>query len=303
MGELGQTLRAAREAKGLSLAQAEQDTRIRRAFLEALEDERYDVLPGLVYTKGFIRNYALYLGLDPQECLAAFGAGAGEGAKLPEVLSEPLLPSARRHGRHTAKGVLLALLLILVGATAWYSYNHFVLGEDPWPISQVKGFLGASATPLAPAATSTPAPTAGAQTPTAVVPTGAPTGTPTPFTPTPSAEPASATPTRSATRTAIPTATPAPITATPTVRTYEGVYVELTVLQVCYVRVEVDGVMVLEKNLNPGEDQVWTARERFSMRIGNAGGVTLRVNGVEVKDLGAEGQIVDVAYTPDTLPH
>ena len=48
MGELGQRFRAAREAKGLSLAQAEEATRIRRAFLEALEEERYEALPGVV---------------------------------------------------------------------------------------------------------------------------------------------------------------------------------------------------------------------------------------------------------------
>jgi transcriptional regulator with XRE-family HTH domain len=58
-------LRAAREAKGLDLYRAERDTKIRVRFLSALENGDYAELPGDVYARGFLRNYATYLGLDP----------------------------------------------------------------------------------------------------------------------------------------------------------------------------------------------------------------------------------------------
>ena len=66
MRSFGETLRQARLDKGVSLVDAERDTRIRRKYLEALEAEDFAVLPGPVYTRGFVRTYADYLGLDPE---------------------------------------------------------------------------------------------------------------------------------------------------------------------------------------------------------------------------------------------
>jgi cytoskeleton protein RodZ len=62
MFEIGSSLRAARMRQRLELSQAERDTRIRAKYLGALEDERFDVLLGPAYTKGFLRSYADYLG-------------------------------------------------------------------------------------------------------------------------------------------------------------------------------------------------------------------------------------------------
>ncbi|HWI64981.1 MAG TPA: helix-turn-helix transcriptional regulator, partial [Symbiobacteriaceae bacterium] len=64
MNEIGRRLRAAREAKGLSLEVVEEETKIRRKYVEALEAGQEDVLPGDAYTKGFLRTYGNYLGLD-----------------------------------------------------------------------------------------------------------------------------------------------------------------------------------------------------------------------------------------------
>src|SRR6266545_6669249 len=66
---LGERLVAARERKGVDLYRAERDTKIRMRYLTALERGDDRDLPGAVYTKGFLRNYATYLGLDPGEIL------------------------------------------------------------------------------------------------------------------------------------------------------------------------------------------------------------------------------------------
>ncbi len=66
---VGETLQLARERKGVDLFRAERDTKIRLRYLSALEDGAYEDLPPPVYTKGFLRNYAIYLGLDPDELL------------------------------------------------------------------------------------------------------------------------------------------------------------------------------------------------------------------------------------------
>ena len=301
MSELGERLRAAREAKGLTLAQAEQATRIRRTFLEALEEEHFDALPGVVYAKGFIRNYAQFLGLDPQECLAAYHASTGAATtSLPHVLDEPLLQPQRHPGQHTAIGVLIALLVILLAAGGWYAYNRLWLEQDPWPIPQFKELLSTRIvvpTKIIQSATTLPTPDPSAALATAS-PTGEPAATPT-ATQTRAVTP-SATATR--TRTAIPTATQMAATPTPTPTAYEGFVVELRVIELTYVRAVVDGQMVLEKNLNPNENQTWNPQESFSMRVGNAGGVEVLVNGIQVPALGEKDEIADVTYTLDNLP-
>lgn len=72
MSELGTWLIRAREARGLTLEDAERDTRISRRYLQALETEQYEVIPAPVYARGFLRSYSQYLGLDPQEMLELF---------------------------------------------------------------------------------------------------------------------------------------------------------------------------------------------------------------------------------------
>jgi transcriptional regulator with XRE-family HTH domain len=72
LGELGQLLREAREKKGLSIAEIEQETRIRQAQIEALEEENYKELPSEIYRKGLLRNYASFLGLDLKEVMTIY---------------------------------------------------------------------------------------------------------------------------------------------------------------------------------------------------------------------------------------
>src|SRR6185312_8812415 len=72
MSELGTWLIRAREARGLTIEDAERDTRISRRYLQALESEQFEVIPAPVYARGFLRSYSQYLGLDPAEMLALF---------------------------------------------------------------------------------------------------------------------------------------------------------------------------------------------------------------------------------------
>ena len=67
-----QQLRKAREAKGMELNEVEEITKIRSKYLKALEDEDYCVLPGGVYTVGFLRSYARFLDLDAESLVNTF---------------------------------------------------------------------------------------------------------------------------------------------------------------------------------------------------------------------------------------
>src|SRR5262245_60093583 len=66
---VGEILQTARESKGVDLARAERETKIRARHLAALESGDFSALPAQVYAKGFLRNYSTYLGLDAEEVL------------------------------------------------------------------------------------------------------------------------------------------------------------------------------------------------------------------------------------------
>jgi helix-turn-helix protein/uncharacterized protein DUF4115 len=66
MASIGTTLREERIRLGLGIDQVEADTKIRAKYLMALEDERFEALPGTAYARAFLRDYAEQLGLDPQ---------------------------------------------------------------------------------------------------------------------------------------------------------------------------------------------------------------------------------------------
>jgi cytoskeletal protein RodZ len=70
--ELGAMLREARERKGVTLTDAQQATKIRLLFLQALETQNYRVLPPPFYIRGFIKTYSTYLGLDPRQTVQIF---------------------------------------------------------------------------------------------------------------------------------------------------------------------------------------------------------------------------------------
>lgn len=69
---LGQLLQQARERKGVTLTEAQQATKIRYSFLQAIEKEDFSILPPRVYARGFIKTYAAYLELDPNAVVQAY---------------------------------------------------------------------------------------------------------------------------------------------------------------------------------------------------------------------------------------
>ena len=114
---VGETLQAARERKGVDLYRAERDTKIRLRYLSALEDSDYDELPAPVYVKGFLRNYAIYLGLDPDEVLDRWHDEMEQMRTATRVaVAPPPMPLVEPGGRRVTitPGMFVAGLVLLV---------------------------------------------------------------------------------------------------------------------------------------------------------------------------------------------
>ena len=89
---VGEILQRARSDRGGSIDEASRVTKIPRRYLEALEQENYEVLPAPVYTRGFLRSYAGYLGLEPGKLMPFFPVGHVDQPKLQPL---PKLPGRR----------------------------------------------------------------------------------------------------------------------------------------------------------------------------------------------------------------
>lgn len=128
MVEIGNSLKEARLAKGLTLEDVEEETKIRKKYIVALEMERFDVLPGPIYAKAFLKNYAKYLNVNVLEVMDAFKQKQEEQAALEELSQqqeEKEIVTQKISGSRDAgsKGLphrhytLLALLAVVVVAS------------------------------------------------------------------------------------------------------------------------------------------------------------------------------------------
>jgi cytoskeletal protein RodZ len=127
--KLGEVLRAAREARGVDLPRVERETKIRERYLSALERSEYRELPGSVYTKGFLRNYGAYLGLDPEYLIDLYRLETAElRAERPMTPAPPRPISGRRTRAFvvTPGAVVAAILTLLVGGFIAYLGYEFV---------------------------------------------------------------------------------------------------------------------------------------------------------------------------------
>src|SRR5687767_95392 len=81
---LGEKLRQAREAKGISVSQVAEQTRISPLYIQSIENNDYKPLPGGIFNKGFVKSYAKFIGIDEQEALADYGRLAAENEAMSE---------------------------------------------------------------------------------------------------------------------------------------------------------------------------------------------------------------------------
>jgi len=169
---VGAFLREARENTGRSVADVAQILRIRRVYLEAIEDGRFDELPGAAYAVGFIRSYATFLRLDVPTIVARFKEEAS-GIESQQDLDFPTpVPEGRFPG-----GVVVALCLVVAAAGLggwywWQSQNTIDVARVPPPPEVL---TGSTDTPVAAVAVEAPAVVETAEAVKVAVPTAAET--------------------------------------------------------------------------------------------------------------------------------
>jgi cytoskeletal protein RodZ len=121
MFEIGGSLREARLKRGLTPADVQKAIRIRDRYLQALEEERWEVLPGDAYVKGFLRTYADYLGLDGNLYVDEYNnrfAHSEETQFVPERFARSG-PRLRRTGLLRPAVAIGVIVVIVAAVAAW----------------------------------------------------------------------------------------------------------------------------------------------------------------------------------------
>lgn len=112
MFEIGNSLREARLRQNLDFSTVEAGTKIRSKYVQALESERFEVLPGETYVKGFLRTYAEFLGLDGQLYVDEFNSRFAS-AEEPLAPTSPTKPRRDLHRVGDSNFVVVALAAIV----------------------------------------------------------------------------------------------------------------------------------------------------------------------------------------------
>lgn len=257
-GDFGASLKQAREQRGISLRQIATATKISVAALEALERNDFSRLPGGVFSRAFVRAYAVEVGLDPEDTVREFLAqkGAAEAAaaeRAPRVEVTPddqAFLERQRKAALVLRVALVALVILAIGLVVWWQLDGGPFGGTP-------------ASKTSRSAPKTPAPAPPPVSPPADVPVAA----------TPPAQP------------------PAP--EAPADRL--AITIETTAL--CWVKVTADGAVAQEGELAGGTREEFSAAREIYIQVGNAGAFTWTINGRPGKPLGGAGDVRQARVT------
>lgn len=245
---LGERFRAAREQRGLTLSDVAEHVRIRSVYLAAIEEENWKAIGAPVYTRGFLRTYARYLGLDPEEAVSEFNTK--EGAALAPVGAST---SAAAIGTRPQGGSLAPLIWVAgIIAVALIAFVIYLAVTPPRSGQQLAA--------TAPAQPTAPSLTNGSSTamPMSPGPSGSPSSSP----------------------------SPAPQTNT--------LAIHLTAPS--WLRVTIDGNVSIEGTFPAGTTKSFHGKSAL-VRVGNAGGVDITVDGKPIGKLGGSGDVVEKTFT------
>ncbi len=301
MDEIGHILREARENKGLTLEEAQARTRINARYLTALENGQYSALPTPVHVRGFLRNYARFLGLDPQPLLSRYAAGLGQDAPPPVPEAREITPdnplverqdqpffdpvnmevngkSNPGLGGGGSGGILQIVLIVALVVALALIANRFIpilfgRGGGDNAVQEVGDAVrdavaqvtGATATPTA---TPPPAPTGESS---IVV-----DGTEQPIISTGRNNPGAA-PSPSPTRPPLPA-------------TLDEIRLNIDILERTWLEVTIDGSTVYTGIAKTDDTFDWTAQQEAKIVTGNAIGVYVTINDIALGTLGGRGE-------------
>jgi cytoskeleton protein RodZ len=311
MASVGAYLRDLRARRGVSLDELARTTRVAPRYLEALERDALADLPAPVFIRGFIRAYCQALGESPDEALACYD---GRDPRAPRPAAR-VVPAARpgRGEPRARSAIVVSFALMVILGVALFTVALVMRPDRPgeravetWPDRR-----------SVPPATVPPAPIPGASATTPASPTPVVSDPPPPSGRPPAAAAPSATATRpvvpgppAAGQAAAPEATAPPVARAtapaPTAPALEALVGSVSApyrlvaraREPTWLRVRTEDGRTIEETVPAGEIREWVSNRPFVLTVGNAGGVSLELNGRTLPPLGPHGFVVHRLVLP-----
>jgi cytoskeleton protein RodZ len=293
MSSIGESLRRERLRRNLGVGDIAAELKISARFLEAIEAEDFAKLPGGVFTRSFVRQYAAFLGLDAEELAAEVQRTLEPPVEVAQPAdSRPDVPGMHLEFRNdwrsfsdrrspwpswvTAGALLVVLMLVCSGVYWWWERpHHQVLAREAPAVQQA-----APAPQPPPPVTAAPVNPPPAATPAVDPVSSAPA-------------PAEGTIAKSET----PPAAAAPGLPVPPPNPNATVRVAITADEPVWISAKVNGKLQFSGVLQANQSRSINADGAVEVRLGNAGGATLTWNGKPVGPVGPKGQIRTVQFT------
>ncbi|MCZ6800213.1 MAG: DUF4115 domain-containing protein [Nitrospirae bacterium] len=313
MDSVGEYLKEAREAQGMSLEQVASLTRIQLQFLQALEDEDFVKLPEHVFTKGFVRTYARSLGIDEDEALRRFSETAGSFYEKDEEDRRQFQKRVEddRKGKFNRNLVMIITGVVLIGLI--YLLPREQSGpllpdkSEPSSVSSPSSFAedlssGGDADSLGDHLNSSNVPSSDSE--VSVLHSDPSLNQEQKSehvaSLTESISPASSQDNlRLDGRMSDSQGAGIPSLADQTSPLNQNLQLELEAMEMTWIVVQSDQGEPQEALLQPGETATWKASERFYLTLGNAGGVSVKLNGEPRGPFGKPGVVIrDLEIVP-----
>jgi cytoskeleton protein RodZ len=264
-GTFGENLKREREMRGVTLDEIAAATRIATRFLQAIENEQWDKLPGGVFNRGFVRAVAHYLGLDEESIVAEYALAVNDRPSVPVWTGRP---PAVAPNRPWLAWILAVIVLVALIAGGWFAVRRILAWRSAR--STQRSAITAVAPSLAAKRESVPDGTpAMASTDTATASAAVLAATAIAAHSTPEA--------------------PAPFE----LKVEAGKKTKVTVLA--------DDDRVFEGTMKAGENRIFSAKDRFEVSARDAGALLLELNGRMLAPIGPPGRAGKVALTREAL--
>jgi cytoskeleton protein RodZ len=300
MASVGDHLRGLRERRGLSLDEISRATRVAARYLEALEADRFAALPAPVFTRGFILAYCQALGESADEALGLYDGREGVATAVPRPAAAPAAraPVAETEPRSRSAVLVSFVLLVILGMAL------FAVALMTQPAREQRVDTGTQPIAEAPAPTPTSPPATAAADP---APPSAPTNTPPtktpavatlPPAPSPTPVPAGAVITPEPPRAAAPPPAWLPGVQAATGGVGSPYRLIARASEATWIRVRTDDGHSSEETVPAGQSREWVSNRPFVLTLGNAGGVTLELNGRTLPPLGPSGTVISRIVLP-----
>jgi cytoskeleton protein RodZ len=274
----GEKLRLERERRKITLEQISVSTKIGTRMLEALEEDKFNQLPGGIFNKGFVRAYSRCIGLDEDQTVAEYLQASGDAPPVSTEIA-PRLDETRESaenisrleaiseapGRQLPWGLFAAVLLVIALALSLWRHRqneHAKQSVRPLPVTAVAQLRGTASAPgvvgsaggSAKAGDSTLHQAAGVQAPEAVSPSPSLTATAGEF------------------------------------------QVVIRAREESWIRMKVDGKTGMSETLAAGSERTLVGQKEIIVKVGNAGGVDFHFNGKKLNIGGEPGEVKTITF-------